>query len=348
MARDVRPGSSGSALIAPLLALALVAAAPRVAAQQWAAYDALIEQYVSGDAGAAIAAIQSWSGSTVSAASGGRGRQLPAPLQRAAVMLHTDAALGFMYVGRNGDGSNHLTAARRILSAMRSSSADERTHTFVRRWFAFVASFYTAQGKLDQAMVILRDGFALYPRNAYLHVARGAVAEMSATLNEADARSGNQLTRNARLLDIAAADYLRALAFDDALAIAHLHLGWVRLVAGDDRCQSNLDAALTHADDDRTRYLAHLFLGRLAERQNRIDDARREYDAALAVGDSFQTAYVALSRVEESLGHSARARELAQQYASLPDHSDDAWWDYHLGGFDATTLEWLRREARTP
>jgi tetratricopeptide (TPR) repeat protein len=347
MARDVRPRGSGSALIARLVALLLLAAAPPAAAQQWAAYDALIEQYVSGDAGAAIAAIQSWNGSTVSAASG-RGRALPAALQRAAVMLHTDAALGFLYVGRNGDGSTHLTAARRILAAMRSGRPDERTHIFERRWFAFVASVFTAQAKLDEAAAILRDGFALYPRDALLHVARGAIAEMSATLNAADPRSGNQLTRLGRTWDIAAADYLRALAFDDTLAIAHLHLGWVRLVAGDERCQPNLEAALTRADDDRTRYLAHLFLGRLAERQNRIDDARREYEAALTVGGSFQTAYVALSRVEESLGHSARARELAQQYAALLDNNEDPWWDYHLGGFDATMLDWLRREARTP
>jgi hypothetical protein len=348
MARVVRPFDAGGALIASVIALALVLATSAEAAQQWDAYDALVDQYISGDAGAAIGAIQTWNGSTISAASNGRGRQLPPQKQRGAVMLHTDAAFAFLYNGRNGDSSTHLTAARRILSAMRSGRTDERTDIFERRWFAFVASVYTAQGKLDEASMIIRDGFALYPRDALLHVARGAIAEMSATLSEPDRRSGNQLLRNARLFDLAAADYLRALAFDDTLTIAHLHLGWIRLLAGDDRCQRNLEAAAEHADNDRMRYLSHLFLGRFAEHQNRTDDARREYEAALAAGGSFQTAYVALSRLEESAGHAARARQLAQQYASLVDRAEDPWWDYHLGGFDATTLEWLRKEARTP
>lgn len=264
-------------------------------------------------------------------------------------MLHTDTAYAYLLARGTADASTHLAAARRVLSAIRSRGApDERTRAFEARWFAFVASMYTAQGRLDEASLIVRDGFGLYPRDARLYVARGAITEMIATMNAADPRSGSQLQRNGRWFESAAADFLRAIAFDDTLAMAYLHLGWVRFTAGDDRSRGSFEAALERADDDRTRYLAHLFLGRFAERQNRLDDARLEYEAAATAGPAYQTAFVALSRVEEAMGHSARAQQLAHDYASIADKREDPWWDYHLGGFDSTTLDWLRREARTP
>jgi hypothetical protein len=64
------------------------------------------------------------------------------------------------------------------------------------------------------------------------------------------------------------------------------------------------------------------------------------------VGARYQTAYVALSRVEEALGHSDRARAVAQDYVQLTDKADDPWWDFRLGGFNSGALRWLRIEAR--
>jgi tetratricopeptide (TPR) repeat protein len=269
---------------------------------------------------------------------------MTADRQRAAAMLHTDLAYVYVLARANRDASLHIGAARRIIGLMKGSGrGDDRTQLFERRWFVVVAGLYTAVGRLDQAELFVRDGLSAYPRDAMLHVARGCIREMDATLA---ARVG-QVPRSGRWFESAAADYRRALDYDNTLATAHLHLGWVRFGARDDRSVHDFESALEHATDDSTRYLAHLFMGAFAERQNRFEDARREYEMALALGPLYQTGFIALGRVEEALGHSARARELAQQYAALGEKHEDPWWDYHLGGFDQSTLRWLRGEARS-
>jgi hypothetical protein len=347
MARGVRRLGLAGSLIAG--AIIVLLAARSLTAQSASDYGTLVDQYASANAGESIAALARFSPSAIATLSGTAARDMSTARQRAAIMLHTDAAYTLLMLDRTSAASVQTAAARRILTAMRSrAGSDTRMRAFEARWFAGVASMYTAVGRLDDASILIRDGFGLHPREPRLFVARGAIYEMNAALSPADSRVGNQLARNSRLFDSAARDFLRAIAYDETLAVAHLHLGWVRFTTGDDRGLASLEAALAHADDDRVRYLAHLFCGRFAERQNRIEDARREYEAAMAVGSAYQSAYVALSRIEETLGHSARARDLARAYSSLRDKQEDPWWDYHLGGFDAITFEWLRREARTP
>jgi len=152
--------------------------------------------------------------------------------------------------------------------------------------------------------------------------------------------------RQTTTLESAAAEYRRALALDAHLAIARLHLGWIHVRLHDDRARADLDAALADARDDGVRYLAYLFLGGLAERQNRLADALQEYQLAHAAGPLHQTPYVASSRIEQALGHADRARSLAREYAELKDIDDDPWWTYQLGALDEEALRWLRAEAR--
>jgi tetratricopeptide (TPR) repeat protein len=347
VARDVRPLGRSVALIVAALA-GLLLTATRLPAQTPVAYDALVDQYARGDAPAALTQLARWTPAAVTHASSERPRSMSADQRRAAVMLHSDLAYAFLLTRATADASLQIGAARRVLAIMKNGGrGDERTQIFERHWFAFVASMYTAQGRLDQAEWIVRDGLSVYPRDAMLLVARGCIREMDATLTADDPRTTGQLSRVTRLREAAATEYRRALAYDDTLGSAHLHLGWVRFLAHDDRSAPEFEAALEHAADDTTRYLARLFLGAVAERQSRFEDARREYEAALALGPTYQTAFIALGRAEEALGHSTRAQELAQGYASLREKHEDPWWDYHLGGFDQPTLDWLRREARS-
>jgi len=341
VASDVRRLFGSRGLIAAAAVLQLATAA---AAGQARDYPALIDRYIATDGAAAVRELGSWPASAVNAAST-RARDLPPARQRAAVMLHTDAAYAFLFARMSADASLHFTAARRILSAMRSSRADDRMQALERRWFVVVASMYTGVGMLQQAELTVRDGMSLYPRDARLYVMRGAVREMEgATL---DPRTGRPVL-TVRWFESASSDFLRAIAIDKTLALAYLHLGWVRLHARDDRCGADFGAALENAASDGDRYLAHMFLGAFAESQHRLEDARTEYEAALGVGRAFQTAYVALSRIEEALGHSSRAQELARTYAAVRPREEDPWWNYHLGAFDQDGLEWLHREARTP
>jgi tetratricopeptide (TPR) repeat protein len=143
-------------------------------------------------------------------------------------------------------------------------------------------------------------------------------------------------------------DYVQALSIDSHNAEAHLRLGWVRVFLADGRAKAELDAAVADARDDEVRYLAHLFLGGLAERENDLADALQEFELARTAGPDFQTPYVALSRVEQALGHDGRARELALVGLQLEKSAaDDPWWDHRIG-FDRESLYWLRDEVRRP
>ncbi len=350
MARTLRSSagaSRGLIVVCVSLALPLLAAASSIA-QQNSGYDSLVDAYAAGRAADAVLTLGGWTRSAVGDAVSNSARRMTPARQRAAVMLHTDTAYAFLVARDLAGATMHLGAARRILSEMHAAGrADERTQAFEPRWFAFAASLYSAQGRLQDADLIVRDGMALYPRDARLHVMRGAIREMDGTLAAAAPRASRQV-RTGRWFESAAADFRRAISLDETLSPAYLHLGWVRMVAHDDRCGADFEAALAHAADDAERYLAHLFLGAFEEQRRRLDGARDQYEAALRAGPAYQTAYVALGRIEEALGHSARAQELARTFASLREKREDPWWDYHLGAFDQTTLEWLRREARTP
>ncbi len=182
-------------------------------------------------------------------------------------------------------------------------------------------------------------------REPLLYVARGALEEIRIGMTFVDQRSANQVARRDRAYEAAAADYRRAIRFDESLAVAHLRLGWVHFTLHDDRARENFEAALARATDPRDRYLAHLFLAAVAERDNKLDDAQRKYEAAREAGPGCQTPYIALTRVEGALGRTARAREIAASLTALPEKSNDPWWDFHLGGFDQASQTWLRAES---
>src|SRR5262249_11416444 len=145
-----------------------------------------------------------WPSSAVTTEAASRARDMSPARRPAAVMLHTDAAYTHLAGSSLANAATHVSSARRILSAMKAGAArDDRTQTFEARWYAFVASMYTANGQLTQAELLARDGLGLYPRDARLHVARGAVIEMGVTMTSVDQASGNQIARATRQLEAA-------------------------------------------------------------------------------------------------------------------------------------------------
>ena len=343
MARRVRRRGRTHVLSA---ALALSLLLPRAAAAQSLGdrFDALVAQYARGDHENAARAFSNWSRADVSAAIA-HAEALKGGSARAAVMLHTEAGVALLIADETSNAALHLNGASRLVSAMRSRRPDERAQRFAGRWLAFIATVYVGHGMLGHADRTIRDALTWYPREPLLYVARGALEETVIGMTFVDQRSGNQLARLARAYETAAADYRRAIRLDDGLAIAHLRLGWVHLTLRDDRARENFDAALTRANNLRDKYLAHLFLAAVAERENKLDDAERHYEAARQAAPGCQTPYIALTRVEGELGRTARAREIAATLTALPEKTNDPWWDFHLGGFDQLSLLWLRVEA---
>lgn len=352
MPRD--PGSCRRLTTIPALAAILLLCGGVASAQNPATYVTVVRQYAAGDAAGAIALFANstprLSGDIVMSMRSQPDRQV-----RAAVVMHTELAAARI---RNGDVSAatiHFANAQRLLSVL---TGDVRrraaSQSLAVRWYAFVTNVWSGQGRFTTAFASIRDGLTVFPRSAQLYVARGCINEARATMVlDFDPRIAligdrDRVTREGiRSLEAAADDFQTALRVDPTLAVANLHRGWIHHRLGDSRATEELNAALSGATDDAVRYLAHLFRGAAAEVRKDLEAALVEFEAAKSLG-AYQTSYVALGRVETALGHSARARELAVQYAQLSEKAEDPWWDYRLGGFTSGALEWLRREARRP
>ena len=347
MAVAIRPGRR-SRLGALAIFLVLLPGEPRSWAQSAPSYDSLIDAYARGGAAAqqAVLALATLPQDRVNAMVGGA-RTLAPDRQRTAVMLHTDASYALLLAGTTGDGLFHIGAARRVFAIAKAAGrADTRMPIFERRWFAFVASLYAANSLFDRAAILIRDGLTAYPRNARLYVARGALLEARLDVTAVDPSSRNQLSRIERALEPAAADYRHALELDPTLSIAQLRLGALHMRVRDSRARQNLESALRLSAEPIEAYLAHLLLGGVAEGDNHLEAAEREYQAAQAIAAACQTPYVALARVATARGDDAGARAVAAAFASVPEKASDPWWDFHLGGFDQASLTWLRAEAR--
>jgi len=316
-------------------------------------YLALAREYAAGQGRDAEMRLSTWSQADVTAAAERAGVTGSVRDLMAAAMLHTDLA-NTIIDAQPQLADFHLTKARGALTVA-SGRIGEREHLepFIRRWFRFTASVYTSCELLKQASDQVLLGLSRFPEDSHLYAARGIILEMSVRKSLVpDLRRGDTLTGSRRqaaeeTLTRAAAQYLHALTVDRHNAEAHLHLGWVRFLLEDQRAKADLDAALADASNDTIRYLAHLFLGGLADREHRFADALREYAGARTIGAGYQTPYVAMSRVEDTLGHADRARELALTGLQLPKSDDDPWWDHRIG-FDRESLTWLRAEVRRP
>ena len=317
------------------------------------AYAAIVDQYIAGDPAGAVKRLAPNSarlpGEVVAQA-----RQFPDRRVRAAVMMHTELAVAWLIAGQVSPATTQVNNAERLLSILTDDARRRAgSEAFAIRWTAFVTSVYAGQGLFDQAHRTATTGMSAFPRAAELLVARGCVFEMRASMydgtrNERNLRDAGRDRRELDgLREAAARDFQRAIDIDPALSNAHLHRGWVHHQLGDSRAAADLEAALRHATDDASRYLAHLFLGMVAEHGNGLDAALSEFEAARAIGP-YQTSYVALSRVETALGHAERARTIAAEFAQLAPTSEDPWWNYRLGGFSTGALGWLRAEARKP
>jgi len=340
------------ALLAIAALLAVVCTRP-LAAQGPDTYVSVVDEYRTGDPDTAIRRLARWPERSVEDSIRQWAKRLRPGQVVAAVMLHTE--LGAAILGSLPSRTSlQFGHARTLLDAL-AERRDERADAVRLRWFRFVISLYTADGRLVDAEIYARDALGRFPRDPILIFQKGAILETARSSNSPAAalallrgRAPASATRQEQTLEAAAAEFRRALAIDPHMAIARLHLGWVYVQLQDDRAREDLTAALADARNDRERYLAHLFLGGLAERQSRFDEAAQEYERARQLCPACQTPYIASSRIEMARGRSEQARELAHQFAALERVEDDPWWTYRFGTPDDEALTWLRAEAHRP
>ena len=141
----------------------------------------------------------------------------------------------------------------------------------------------------------------------------------------------------------------KALVADPALVEASLRLGRVLTqLQRPEEALPHLRQAIASATDPAITYYAHLFMGDATAALGQLDEARRQYENAIAIFKDSQAAPLALGFVLRSLGDRAAARAAIDPALAPatrgPD--DDPWWEYHDG--DAGQVERLLAELRAP
>ncbi len=271
-----------------------------------------------------------------------------APLA-AALMLHTDCSLAS---GREGEAARlHESLAAALAELMKD---DPDLEPFARRWFAAMVGLAQGDNRWSEALDWVERGLAAFPRSAVLLLAQGAIdetygAEVSPRWPDVSASPLAQQTQ-ANLdrvrelrghLQKALTALRAALGSDPSLDEARLRLGRVSWRLGDaEQARAELLEVLARSSERATVFLAHLFLGRVHEDAERLDDAARSYEAALALYPRCQSARLALSHLLWRRGDAAGARrevEAALQPAGEGQQRDPFWqypWGSGVGAAD--------------
>ena len=115
-----------------------------------------------------------------------------------------------------------------------------------------------------------------------------------------------------------------------------------------DEALPHLRKAIANATDPAMMYFAHLFMGDAQQALGQLDEARRQYENAIAIFPDSQAARLALGFVLRSLGDRVAARAAIDPALDTAPRNpaDDPWWEYYDG--DAGQVERLLDELRAP
>jgi len=222
-----------------------------------------------------------------------------------------------------------------------------------RGWTLAVSYVLMAHLAFPLADNLLLEARQRFPTDAEILVAAGSLQEVyTQPIGRQFLRLkgdwGDRLRSDKRVRAVAL--YRQALTADPKQAEAHLRLGRVALVAGDRyEARMRLEWVLANAAHPWLTYLAHLFLGELAEQEGLYSSAEGHYEQATHLWPGAQTAALALAalRVRSGSG-SGTLRLLGPRFDGThgPVHRDP-WLDYEFANSDRAhaALEALRRRA---
>ena len=268
----------------------------------------------------------------------------------AAMLVHTEAALFLFREHDDAAGTKHLRRAQDLGDA---AARDPENSWFVRRWYdaitdasragaapgAYVLAtrlpeqvWYRHTEMIDRARHLERAGASPGAFGFGHHATDAEVYEPPAFLQ-------------------AVSHYESVLIGRPALLIAAVHLGRLQMLRGRDADARRLfESAAAGSTSSVTRYLAHLFLGSLDERDGHVDAAERHYRAALDAVPGAQSGRVALAALLARTGRGAQAEKVLSgpgMDAPAP-RTFDPWWAYLPGDERdfAVILAELRTEIR--
>jgi tetratricopeptide (TPR) repeat protein len=287
----------------------------------------------------------------------------------AAVLMHAEAGLLSLGALRKAEAETHLGASVTLYQWSRNAAVELRNWAEARRrafeepptpgpeivpsiarrdFYVALAAGALSLGFPDTAEPFAAKARQAAPLDPEVQLLYGCVAEGLAE---------QQFLRHREKAVTAWRDQAEgalrdAIALDGSLLEARLHLGKIRLDSGRlIQAEPRLQDVEANARDDRQRYLARLFLGRLAERRGQPDEAARFYRQALQAWPDSQAARLGLGHaLERSAGPAAARPLVASSLAAsqrLFDRAADPWWLYLFGppGLAEAARDRVWREA---
>lgn len=271
----------------------------------------------------------------------------------AAAMLHTDTGIELMKAGLVEQGVFHVNVAARLID--RTADTAPLYTSYAGRWYAVVAAILHSYEARAWALEFNKRQRTRQAETAAGEVLTRALRE---ELEAAKEPPGRFAYRDAPPAAVQAGIEHRyssvARLFEQAVHVdpecyeGWLHLGRTRMLAGNDRAAIAALERAVKAHDPRHQYLAIMFLGAIAERQQRFADAEQRYRQASALYPWGQSAPVALSQLLSRCGRDADAREILVRYhARAKSIAADPLWTYLLGTNEhlAARLNELRVEV---
>ena len=270
-----------------------------------------------------------------------------------AAMMHTDA--GIYFLTRKEPPGTHLADAERLIA--RSVRVAPAQSAFARRWYTMTQGTlqrFGDEGAAKSFATHFRDRFRDTPQRAKALAAYhdGVVAEYDGcrkgeflTIAGVTESGGNMVQR----YFVPAARHLNmALELDPDLLDAALHLGRIRMLEGRDADATQQFERAAQSTARPVAQLAHLFLGSLAERSSKWDEAEARYRRAIAVFPNAQSATLALAQLLDRRNRGAEAVQALAASVGRPGGAHfDPWWFYfeEAGAEPGALLALLRAEV---
>jgi tetratricopeptide (TPR) repeat protein len=266
---------------------------------------------------------------------------------QAASLLETELAMTLAEGSRWTEADTHFEASWQLSELIEEPIGRMR---FQRDWLLAVGLFdqqllfvNLEDESFGRARQFLEDAFRLYPTDAEVLLAAGALLEWAGSLRGGDRSHLNE------------AEELYARAFRLAPGETEILLrhGWVLEKLGrNDEAEVALLRILELGAADDVLYRGRMALGRIAEANGRLDDAIACYEAASSTIPSWQVAHIALGHALHASGSHDRARAVLALALSMDRKVADqilgGWWSYELGltlRFEPL-LERMRAEVR--
>lgn len=335
-------------------------------------YLALIEAHRAPGEQASLDALRQWSRRDLRRAAEAAAADpgCPPACTRAAVLLHTDAAVRHLEAGEASAASDARDLARELVRRLHTGA---RASDFERFWYHAMGDFELDHARIPDAEELFDALVELDPTDAEARLARGRVGEAGLYLlslvertSRADSsllgsafsydarrssrRGGPRETGEEAYRQAAIADYREALRVQPGLLEARLRLGRVLWLDGKrDEAIRELEVVAA-GPSSAGRQLAHMFLSRIEDERGRAAEALAHAEAAVEAQPRWQSGLVALADLQLRAGAPSRASITAARAVAVPDGpaTEDGWLLYNLGARDRAlaTLEALRAMVR--